>query len=169
MIPFIDVILIIILAAFLFWGAFSGIANMIGNILGFIFGIFIASRYYVVLSGLIALVLTKANTQLLNIVSFIILLALVGKLVGFVVNIIFKVISFIPFVKTTNRLIGAGVGLIGGIIVTGSIVYMMSRYPITDSIKNALEVSILAPTLLTIFKPLTILLPKILKELKSLI
>lgn len=169
MVPLFDVIIVIILAIFGVWGAFTGIVGMLGHLLGFIFGIVISGKYFIVVANFINKIFPSWNDQLVNIICFLVVLGLVSKLISIGVNLIFKFVSFIPFVKTINRLIGAFIGLVGGVLVAGAIIYMLSRYPITPWIKEALLLSRLSPILLLLFKPITFLLPKVLKQLKSLL
>ena len=169
MVPLFDVFILVVLLLFVLWGAAVGIMGMTGNLFGFIAGIVIGGKYYVILGDFINNIFPKFNDQLVNVISFIVVLALISKLISLGVNLIFKVVSIIPFAKTINRLVGGFVGLIGGILVAGAIVSMLSRYPFTPWIKEALILSQFSPTLLLFFKPLTLLLPEVLKQLKSLI
>jgi uncharacterized membrane protein required for colicin V production len=169
MVPLFDVFIIVILLLFILWGAVVGIVGMVGNLLGFVAGIILGSKYYLILADFVNKIFPKFNDQLVNVISFIVVLAIISKLVSMAVNLIFKVISIIPFAKTINKLIGGFVGLIGGILIAGAVVFMLSRYPFTPWIKEALLLSQLSPTLLLFFKPLTLLLPEVLKEIKSLL
>lgn len=168
MIPF-DLILIVTLIVFMVWGAYKGLVGALGYVLGFIFGVTLSSRYYPLLSKPLQSFFENTNPEIINVISFLIILGLISKIISFVLDLIFKVVSFIPFVKTINRLIGAGIGLIGGIVVIGSLIYMFSRYPFSSFIASSLPESVIAPILLTLFTPITFFFPEILKQLKSLI
>ncbi len=169
MVPLFDVFILIVLLLFVLWGAAVGIVGMVGNVLGLVAGIVLGGRYYIILADFVNKIFPKFNDQLVNVIAFIVVLAIISKLVSIAVNLIFKVVSIIPFAKTINRLVGGFVGLLGGILVAGAVVFMLSRYPFTPWIKEALILSQFSPTLLLFFKPLTILLPSVLKQLKSLL
>ncbi len=164
-----DIILLIILVLCVAWGLSLGFVGAFGYVLGLIAGIISAGQFYPIVTTYIAPYIPIVSENIINILSFFLILSLVSKLTAFIINKTFNLISLIPFIKTFNRLLGALLGLIGGIIITGAIIYMMSRFPIASFFKEIIITSKLSPILLILFKPLTVLFPDILKELKSLI
>ncbi len=162
-----DIVLILILLGFIAWGVFRGFVRILGSFIGLIVAIVISGRYYLLLSDFLDFI--PIGDNLLKILSFFIILAVVTRLVVFGISLLFKFISIVPLVKTANRLLGALVGSFIGIFIVGSLIYLISRYPINSFFENLIVNSEIAPVLLTLYKPITILLPEILRQLKSLI
>lgn len=167
--PIFDIILLIILVLCVAWGLSLGFVGALGYVVGLIVGIISAGQFYPIVTTYISPYIPIVSENIINILSFFVVLSVISKLVSFIIDRIFGLISIIPFVKTFNRLLGALLGLIGGVIVTGALIYMMSRFPIATFFEEMITNSKLAPTLLMLFKPITILFPEILKEIKSLI
>ena len=167
-----DVILLIILAGFVFYGLFFGLIKTVGNLAGVIVGAFIASRFYIPVFYW-AEDLFFGYENLGKVITFIVLFTIVNRIVGLVFALIdksFGLISIIPFLKTINRLGGAVLGFVMGGLILGLILYVASRYAIIgyfagDMIAN----SQIAPFLVKFAGILTPLLPEMLKKLKSII
>lgn len=167
-----DVVLLLILAGFVFYGLFFGLIKTLGSIIGVIIGAFIASRYYLVAFDFVG-DLAFGFDNIGKVVSFIILFTLVNRLVGLLFAILdkaFNIISIIPFLKTINRLAGAALGFIEGGLVIGLILYVAAKYSFLPSVFGVwLTNSQIAPFLLKFVNLLLPFLPEALKMLKGLI
>ncbi len=166
-----DVILLLVLFGFTFFGLFYGLIQSLVSLLGMFLGIFMAGRLYEGLGGWLEFVFW-GNDNLAKIVAFILIYIIVAKLVQFVfyiINKIFKIISIIPFLKTINRLLGALLGFIEGSLFIGVALYFLARYPISDWITNGIIGSVLAEKFLFVAQILLPLLPSALKALQSII
>lgn len=167
-----DVVLLIILFGFIFYGLFFGFIRALGGFFGVFVGAFLASRFYLPVAA-------WANqwffgySNLGKIVVFILLFSLFSKLTGLVfyfIEKIFNIIAIIPFLKTFNRLLGAVLGLLTGSLCLGLFIYLASRYTlINDWLGNSLINSKIAPFLLKVANLLLPFLPEVLKKLQSLI
>jgi membrane protein required for colicin V production len=167
-----DVVLIVILAGFTFYGLFFGLIRTFGTFAGVLVGAFLASRFYLpVASWLNSFFFGYGNLG--KVLVFILLFSLFNRLTGFVFYLIekaFNLISIIPFLKTFNRLAGAILGFLTGSLILGLILYVASRYAIIGNwFGDNLVSSKITPFLLHVANFLLPLLPEMLKKLQSLI
>lgn len=169
--PFIDVILVVILSGFVFYGLFFGLIRTLGAFLGLLAAAFIASRLFLPVSLWInSFFFGYANLG--KILVFLILFSLINRLVGFLFYLLdraFNLISIIPFLKTFNRLGGVILGFLTGSLCIGLFIYVISRYSLIDHwFGNWLAQSELAPFFLKFANLLLPFLPEVLKKMRSL-
>jgi membrane protein required for colicin V production len=170
--PLIDIILICFLFGFVAVGFWLGLIHMVGSLVGFVAGVFLAGRYYEVVSSWIIGVWPSANENIVRVLVFFALFTIITRLVGLLVGLlegIFRVISIIPFVKTFNRLLGAAVGLVEGVLVMGLLIYFSSRFPFGSAYELALQNSLFARVLFKIGSLLSPLLPEALRLIQPVI
>ena len=170
--PVIDVVLIVILSGFIFYGLFFGLIRMFGVFVGLIVGAILASRFYLFFAEMIEPIFFGYN-NLGKVLTFLVLFSLINRLVGlgfYLLEKVFNVISIIPFLKTINRLGGATLGFFTGGLTIGLFLYVISRYTLLNTLLGHwLEASSLAPMFLKFNDILLPLLPVMLKSLQSLI
>lgn len=167
-----DVVLLISLAGFVFYGIFFGLIRTFGTFAGVLVGAFLASRFYLPISDWLNSFFFGYE-NLGKVLVFILLFSLFNRLTGFAFYLLdraFNIISIIPFLKTFNRLGGAILGFITGSLILGLILYVASKYAIVgywfgDNLVN----SKVAPFLLKVANFLLPLLPEVLKKIQSLI
>jgi uncharacterized membrane protein required for colicin V production len=156
--PIVDVVLIVLLSGFIFYGLFFGLIRTVGA--------------YLPVSELIEPIFFNYN-NLGKVLVFLVLFTLINRLVGFgfyLLEKIFNVISIIPFLKTINRLGGAVLGFLTGGLSIGLLLFVVSRYTLLDSILGRWLVdSKLAPMFLKMNDFLLPLLPVVLKKLQAII
>lgn len=167
-----DVVLIIVLFGFIFYGLFFGFIRTLGGLIGVFVGAFLASRFYLSVSDW-ADQWFFGYYNLGKIAVFFILFSLISKLTSFAfyfIDRIFNIISIIPFLKTFNRLLGAILGFLTGSLCLGLFVYVASRYSLVGNwLGDNLVNSQVAPFFLKFGDFLVPLLPEILKKLQSII
>lgn len=172
MISLIDVILILIIAGFVFYGLFFGLIRMVGACFGMIIGAILASRFYLVVFEFAQPFLFGYN-NLGKVVTFLFLFSLISKLVSLVfyfADRAFSLLTIIPFLKTFNRVGGALFGVLVGSLSVGLVLYVSSKYAIVDNWFGVWLVdSKIAPLLVGFAKILLPLLPEVMKKLKGLI
>lgn len=170
--PIIDVILLITLSGFVFYGLFFGFIRAFGAFLGVIVGAVLASRLYLPVASMLGPLFFGLN-NMGKVLVFLILFSLFNRLTGlcfYLIEKAFNLISIIPFLKTINRLLGAVFGFLTGGLAIGLSLYVISRYAILDSLMGLWLIdSNLAPMFLKFNDVLLPLLPEMLKKLKSLI
>ncbi|MCX6799806.1 MAG: CvpA family protein [Candidatus Falkowbacteria bacterium] len=172
MISLFDVILIISLSGFVFYGLFFGFIRVIGGIAGVFVGSILASRYYLLAYSYFATYF-PGHENSGKIISFIFTFFLIRKLVVLafaILDKIFHIISIIPFLTTFNRLFGAIVGLTEGTLILGLMLFVSSKYMTAGNwLGNGLISSQVAPWLMRAVDILLPVLPQALKALKGLI
>jgi len=165
----IDVVFLIILSGFVFYGLFFGLIRTIGVLVGLLIGTWVAGNYYLEVFGFIKGAFLGFD-NLGKILSFLIVFSLTEKLVGLGFSIIdktFNILSIIPFLKTINKLGGVIFGLIEGTLTIGLFLFIASRYIFIETWLGALlQNSVLAPFFLNTVKVLMPLLPDVLKQLQ---
>ena len=168
---FFDLILLLILFGFVWFGFWYGLIHTFGGIVSLIFGVIFASRWYEVIALKILPILGN-NANLAKLAGFIIVFILARFVVFLlfrILNRIFDFLSFIPFLKTINRLAGAALGLIEGGLILGLILYFSTKFPLGANWLKFLMNSNVAPPLISFGKILLPLIPEAFKQIKSLI
>jgi len=172
MLPIIDIIFLLFLSGFLFYGLFFGLIKSVGNLVGVIVGTWVASRVYLIFFGYVA-DLAMGYENLGKILSFIICFTIVNRLIGLLFAILdrtYNLLTIIPFLKTVNRLAGAIFGLIQGALILGLLLYIIARYvPEGTAAANILMQSKFAPYLLNFANVITPLLPELVQKIKAVI
>lgn len=166
-----DLCLIIALGGFVLAGFWFGLVHMVGAFVGLFVGIWAAGRYEGAVAAWLA-GLFGWNENLIHIVAFILIFALVTRLFGIALWVVEKVLGIfhvIPFVKTFDRLLGAALGFIEGVIAVGLFVYFAARFPWNDAFTAALAASTYAPKFLAAGSLFAALLPAAIRALKAVI
>lgn len=167
-----DLILLIFLGCFALYGFYLGLVRMILNIISSILSIIIAVNLYLDFYNIFPFIGFKSESMGKTL-SFIIVLVIVNFLLSLVFNIIAKVLKIItslPVISFINRIFGGVLGLIQGFFILGVIVFVASRYAITNNFLNSLITgSDFAPFLLKIINWITPFIPTALKMLESAI
>jgi uncharacterized membrane protein required for colicin V production len=156
---FIDITLLVIIGAFVFFGLFFGLIHTIGSLIGTIVGIIIATVFT---ESAIQIFGFLSDTGPTRVVVFIILFLIVSRIIGILIRILEKVFGFfsvIPFATTINRLLGGGLGLIEGIMVVGVVLFYAMRVLPQDTLLFALETSIIAKWLVAVVSAFGVLFP----------
>lgn len=170
--PVIDVVLIIILSGFVFYGLFFGLIRALGAFLGVFAGAILASRLYVQASDWLEPFFFGYN-NLGKVMVFLILFSLFNRLTGFLFYLLdraFNLISIIPFLKTINRLGGAILGFLTGSLTIGLVLYVSAKYAaISHWFGQWLSQSEFSGFFLGFARFLLPFLPEILKKIQSLI
>ena len=162
-----DVVLIIILAGFVFYGLFFGLIRTVGSLFGIVGGLWLTLIFYLTVFGWVK-DLFFGHELAGKIITFIVLFTLINRLVGFVFALLdraFDLISIIPFLKTINRLAGAALGFVEGGLVLGLALIFISQTAFGHWFDN----SKVAPFLIGYTKAIVPLLPGLLSRIKGMI
>jgi len=127
---FLDLILILIIVAFVLKGLRKGLISSLGSFLGFVFTLFIMSRLY---PWLMIYFNGTFWTKILVFIFALIVISIIIRIAIWIVERVFKVFSFIPGTKSINRLLGAGLGLISGLLLASFLVWMILKLPLENS------------------------------------
>ena len=162
----IDIVLLIILAGFIFYGLFFGLIRTFGSLVGMVGGLWLTFIFYLTVFDW-AKNLFFGHELAGKIIVFFILFTLINRLIGFVFALLdrtFNLISIIPFLKTINRLAGACLGFIeGGLVLGLALVFIFQT-----AFSYWLDGSKVAPFLISYTKAIAPLLPGLLARIKGI-
>jgi len=164
--PIFDIILLIILAGFVFYGLFFGLIRTFGSLVGMVVGLWLTFIFYLTVFGWVKN-LFFGHELVGKIITFFVLFTLINRLIGLVFAVIdrtFDLLSVIPFLKTINRLAGAVLGFIEGGLVLGFILLYVSQTSVAGWLAN----SQVAPFLIKFAKAIMPMLPGVLERIKGL-
>ncbi|MEK7680617.1 MAG: CvpA family protein [Patescibacteria group bacterium] len=164
-----DIVLIIIISGFGLFGLWFGLLHTVGSLLGTVFGVYLASRYYEPIANWV-INFTSWNQNHVKVVIFVIVFLIIARLVGFVFWIMQKVLSIftkLPFIRGLDKIAGLIFGIFEGALVVGISLYFISRFPLGSFFMNALGESQFAPPLVKLASILVPLFPEALKMLRS--
>ena|SRR3989344_5534056 len=161
-----DLILILILFVFVAFGFTMGLIQAIGALAGVVLGTWVAGMYYEQFaSWLEPILLGQALSA--RIIAFVVIFTLANRLTGLLfwgVNKAFNLISIIPFTKSLNRLLGAVLGLVEGVLAIGIILYFVNQLPIIQWVSDIISESMVANALMSFARILVPLLPEIINQ-----
>mgnify|MGYP001579537872 CR=1 FL=1 len=159
----IDYLLLIALAYFIFKGARRGFVATIGAFIGILLGAWAAGHYY-----------ESVAQWLIEFWDFSIMFAIVCAFVGLylVVNIVMTliirvatmVLHVLPLGKTMNKLIGAVLGLAEGLLLIGLIIWVVTLFPFDNAFTRTLNTSPVARFFESTTRIVRPLLPKSLRD-----
>lgn len=165
-----DLILLIILGGFVSFGLWFGFIHTLGSIIGTFAGAFFAGWWYEGLGAWLEKLF--GHPSLMRILAFIFIFLIINRLIGFgfyVLDKMFNVLKILPFLKTISRLLGAVLGFVEGILAVGLSLFVIARFPVSDWFTGVLHASKLAPWFIATTKILQLMLPEILRQIKSVI
>lgn len=166
-----DLILVLIISGFAFTGFWFGLIHMVGSFVSIVVAALVSGQYFDFVADKLSF-LFGGKENLGRVVTFILIFLFVTRLVGlvfWVIGKIFDLVSFIPFVKSINRLGGAILGAIEGIILVSLALYLAVRYPLGETITNALSSSKVVDYLLSVANKVAPLLPDVVQKVQTVI
>ena len=122
-----DIILLVLLGAFVLHGLWFGFIRTLGNAVGLIVGAFVASQYVGTAVDYLGFIFNN-NTTVAGVVLFLLILVIVQRLVCFIFWIIDKLFGFLkwlPFVGFVNRLLGGLLGAVEGFAMLAAGIYFI--------------------------------------------
>lgn len=164
-----DIALLVALLLFVWKGFRTGLVGAIGGFFGIIFGIWAASHNMQQAGEWVMRVANFDNVALANILGFVAIFVAVNVAFGIIISVINRVFHIIPFIDFLNKLLGAVVGLLGGVLAISAFVYMLSLFSISETISNVLlgsEIAHWAIGVAVIIKPFV---PEAIKQLQSIL
>jgi uncharacterized membrane protein required for colicin V production len=129
--PIFDAVILIILGGFVLFGLWFGFIHAFGALVGTIAGAFLASRMYEPVAQWLHGA-AGGSLNLWRVLVFLFLFVIINRLVGllfWVIEKAFRFLTIIPFLRTIDRLLGAVLGFIEGVLVLGLTLYFASRFP----------------------------------------
>jgi len=135
----IDILALLFIAFFVWKGVKLGLIEAVGGIAGVFIGAFTATKYYPLVAAMIDN-LTFGHEVLANIIAFILIFALINRLLAFlfwVAGRMFNILAFIPFLKSFNSFLGGLFGVLESLIFLGALLVFISLWPTPDAWQNA--------------------------------
>ncbi len=170
MINWLDVVLIVFAAGFVWRGYFTGLIKSIGSFVGVILGAAVASRLYLKFYDLIDQFFGGLD-NIGHVISFFLVFAIASKIIYLIFVALDKTYNFIaiiPFLKSINRLAGAILGLVIGVLVESLLLYVCAKYlPLGEAFDGVLEGSKISPFILVIANAFLPILSNSLNALKK--
>ncbi|MFZ6015105.1 MAG: CvpA family protein [Patescibacteria group bacterium] len=123
-----NIVLLLILLAFVGLGLKDGFIVSLGRIVGAIIGFVAARAWYAAAAPLLSWLLPESWAKVL---MFLIIFLIVDRIMGWVFGALDKTYHFLaklPFMKSANHIIGAIVGLIEGIVVMGGVIWLIKSF-----------------------------------------
>lgn len=151
-----DILLLVIIAITVIIGAVRGFLRQIIGLTAVILGLFLAIKYYSYAGDIFAFIRNEIFAQLLG--FFLIFVTVLC--IGWAINLLLAKAIRGPF-KSMNRLLGAGLGLVKGVIICTVVVFGFLVFPVNA---KALENSQLAPYCIEIASVAYNLIPQELKD-----
>lgn len=151
-----DIILLVVLAITIILGTIRGFVRQIIGLLAVIVGLILAIKFYSYGAEIFTFIRNDVLAQLLG--FFLIFVVILS--IGWTINILLAKAVRGPF-KSLNRLLGAGFGLIKGVLICCVIVFGFLVFPVST---KALEESTLAPYCMEIANTAYNLIPQELKD-----
>jgi len=155
-INWLDILLLVIIGITIVIGAMRGFVRQIIGLLAVIIGLVLAIKYFTLGAEVFSFVRNEVLAQLLG---FFLVFA-VALCVGWVINILLAKAVRGPF-RSLNHFLGAGLGLIKGIIICGVVVFGLLVFPINTRL---MKESLLAPYCIKIVDTAYDLIPQELKD-----
>ena len=121
----IDIILLVIVGAFILHGLWFGFIRTLGSAVGLIVGAIVAGQYTDTAIDCLGF-LFNGNTTVAGVVLFLLILIITQRFVGFIFWIVDKIFGFLkwlPFVGFINRLLGGLLGVIEGFSLVAAGIY----------------------------------------------
>lgn len=167
----VDVILIVLVLIFVIGGFVMGLIQAVGAIIGVIVGAWAAGQFYEPVANWLTPIILGNGTAA-KIISFIVIFLLINRLIAFLfylINKVFNIIAIIPFLKSINRLAGALLGLVEGVLAVGLIIYVIAKFAgDAQWLIGSLSASKVAHWLVWASSFLVSLLPDALEKMKSI-
>lgn len=164
-----DIVLLIIIGGFGTAGFMFGFIHTFGSLLGTVFGVYLASRYYDILADLLIGILGWGGNGIrfvMFVIAFLIINRLVGLLFWFISKTL-KLAATLMMLNIVNRILGVLFGIFEGVVTIGIAIYFIDKYPLSQKLMEMIVTSDVAPYTLKVANMLLPLLPKAMQVLKS--
>jgi uncharacterized membrane protein required for colicin V production len=120
-----DIILLVLIGAFVLHGLWFGFIRTLGNAVGLIVAAIVAGKYTALAVSYLGFLFME-NTTAASIVLYILILIIAQRLVSFlfwIIDRLFGFLRWLPFVGFINRLLGGILGAVEGFVFVAAGVY----------------------------------------------
>ena len=158
---FIDIVLIVLIGAFVLFGLFFGLFHTLGSLAGTVAGIIFASR--LIDPAFATFGFLFGGGTVAKVILFFLIFFLINRLIGlgfWFLSKFFSFFSWIPFLRSFNRLFGGLFGFLEGVVVVGVVLFYAMQVLPEDTLRNALETSRVADFLITTMGIMQVFFPE---------
>ena len=152
----IDVLIVVVIAAATFQAFRAGLIREVAALLGVVLGAFLAGQLYDELADDLAFAIDDPRTR--NLVSFVAIFAgvvVIAQMIAFLL----RGAAAVLFLGPLDHLGGAVFGFVKGLLLVAVLIVAANRYPAASGIAAALEQSAIAPLFLERIEAAQRLLP----------
>lgn len=142
----VDIVLVVVILSFAGRGWKDGAVESLGGLIGTVIA-FLASRFFSNYFGLPFGLLFPGREGIGRLIAFIIIFVLIYRLVGWLFTLaakLLKVVTSLPVVSLLDSIIGAACGLLSGIVLVGSTVYLVMSFRLDPTVMDWLSRSTVA-------------------------
>ena len=134
----IDYLLLLALAYFIFKGARRGFVATIGAFIGILLGAWAAGQYY---DGVAQWLIEFWDFSIMSaiVIAFVGIYIAVNIAAGLIVRFATLVLHILPLGKTMNRIVGAFLGLAEGLLLIGLIIWVITLFPFDNAFTATLK------------------------------
>lgn len=152
-----DLVLVIILGVSLVLGIIKGLVRQVIGLVAVLLGLILALIYYPYVAEFYSRWIdSRVFTQFLGFITIFIAVLCLGGIISWLISKIIK-----GPIKFLNHVLGGGLGLLKGILISGILVFALLVFPVNV---QALKNSVLAPYCLGITKLVAKVIPQELKD-----
>jgi uncharacterized membrane protein required for colicin V production len=167
--PIFDIILLIFICGFVFYGLFFGLIKTFGSFVGLIGGALVAIYFYLAAAEFVGQFFPAIGS--LKIIIFFALFIIVNRLIIIIFSLIdkaYNLISIIPFLKSINRLAGAIFGLMEALFIIAIVLQVIKNSFLESWVGNLMSASTISPYVLSAIKTFNNYFPNFFDRLISL-
>ena len=167
----VDIILVIALLSIITSCYQAGMIKTLGGLIGLVVGIVVAGQYFEKLAELI-MPLLKDSENLAKILAFAVIFIAVNGLIGLIVYVLdstFNFISFLPFLKAINKMGGAVLGFLAGLLLIGLAIVLLDKFPFASYVQPYLESSRLVPIFAKVANLMMPLFPEVIRKVQGVL
>lgn len=166
-----DLILILVIAGYIWGGWQGGLIQAVGGVVGLLLGSILASRLYIPFSSSL-LPVFNGNEIVAKVVAFLVLFFVFIRIIAvifWILNKFFHFFAMAPGLKFANKVGGAAVGFLEGALFLGLVLQFSVRLPLMVQTAEAIQKSRLASLFLAVSGWLVPFWPTALKESQKVI
>jgi len=165
-----DTILVVVLAGFALMGLVRGLIQTVGSIVGFIFGILIASYYADdVATALMPLLAQWTIAKTLAFFGLYWIISHIASWLFYWLDQAYHLLSIIPFLSAINRVGGLLLGLGIGVVIASSLVLIITLIPWSLPLQDMVKQSQMAQFLLQLAGYVQFAIPGVFTQILNLI
>lgn len=150
----IDIIIVVILCTFFVMGFTRGLIKQVGSLVGYFVALWAASHYYLPVAEYIKNGLSGWQPLLAGpfsiVVGFLGAYIIAAFLWHLLINLadgLLRLFSIVPFLNMTNRLGGAAIGFVEGVLLLSAVAYMVVNFPLSQEFTEKIRKSAIVPLL----------------------